>query len=183
MAEKTAVRPGLVAAIRQIMDENLTEQVEEQLALLPSPGSAPMEPGEAVEPGGKRGPGRPPGAKNKSTQDWVSYLQKRYRDPREFLAEAYNRPVQVLAAELNCDLLEAFKVQLISAKEMLPYVAQKQTTASDDGGKPPVPLAIYVSEQGASLVEAGARGDGNRMIVAEILPPIDKGKSDDNSDT
>ena len=184
--------PGLVAAIRATMQDSLISQTEQQLSLLPSPAAAMMEPsGEATDAeiaaGGARGRGRPPGAKNKSTTDWTKYILGRYRSPMEFLAEAYNRPVQALAAELKCNVLDALKVQMICAKELLPYLHQKQTTASDDGGKEPVPLAIMVSEQGAALVDAGARGDGMRVIAAEILPPdndeLGKGKDDDKSNT
>lgn len=161
---------GLLAAVRELMADHAGEMYEQQLALLPTPATERVEVPEAGEDGKRRGPGRPPGAKNKSTLDWARYIQARYRDPRLFLAETYNRPVEQLAKELDCSLLDAFRVQFMAAKEIAPYIASKMPTADDDGGKEIPSLALYVSDEGAKLIQASAQG-GARMIEGEVIQP------------
>lgn len=147
---------GLVTAIDLLMGldpAGTAARAAEQLALLPTP--AAVE--EAREP---RGPGRPPGARNRSTSEWVDYIANRYRDPRLFLAEAYSRPAEGLARELGCTRLEAFQLQVKAAEGLLPYMAQKQ------------PAAIQISAAGEiSLVlvapQATLEASGDTAIVIE----------------
>lgn len=112
--------------------------------------------GMALAKGARSGPGRPKGSKNKSSEEWAEYILNQYRSPLIFLAETYNRPVGLLAAELKCDRLEAFKIQLVAAKDLAPYVHQKQPQALELGGeKGLVPLVLGVSADftGAAVME------------------------------
>ncbi|MCF6216820.1 MAG: hypothetical protein L3J58_11705 [Emcibacter sp.] len=112
--------------------------------------------GMALAKGARSGPGRPKGSKNKSSEEWAEHILNQYRSPLIFLAETYNRPVGLLAAELKCDRLEAFKIQLAAAKDLAPYVHQKQPQALDLGGeKGLVPLVLGISADfsGASVME------------------------------
>ena len=110
-----------------------------------------------------RGPGRPKGSRNKRTDEWVDYLLRGRRPPLLVLAETYSRPVDQLADELSITKGEAFKLQLLAAKELAPYVHQKQ------------PLAIQVDERGVVrlVIEGGllgrreAAGEGKTAATGE----------------
>jgi len=99
-----------------------------------------------------RGPGRPKGSRNKRTDEWVDYLLRGRRPPLLVLAETYSRPVDQLAKELSITKGEAFKLQLLAAKELAPYVHQKQ------------PLAVQVDARGVvTLVIGGDLPGGGRV--------------------
>lgn len=100
--------------------------------------------------------GRPKGAVNKRTAVMRDYLLTRYPHPGEALAQAYSRPVEVLAAELGCSKLEAFQAQVRAAAELLPYIESK------------MPVAVAVDARGAiSLVIHGADGAAGAVIDAD----------------
>jgi hypothetical protein len=162
-------KEGLAAAVALLMPETGQTQGRaealaalrgEQLALLPSP--IAIEDAGADEDGARRaGPGRPPGSRNRSTNEWVDFIAARYRSPLLFLAEAYTRPAQQLAAELGCDRVEAFKLQVKAAETLAPYMHQKQ------------PLAVAISTEGEvtlMLVQpapAAPAQPGDRAILIE----------------
>jgi hypothetical protein len=145
----------------------------EQLPLLPA-ALAEATAAEAAGEVARRGPGRPPGARNRRTDEWVDYLLGRYRSPLVVLAETYSRPVEVLAAELGCTREDAFKIQIEAASRLAPYLHQKQ------------PLAVNVNAQGVVqlVIETAAmRGqisgaDGEFTIEAEIVE--NQGVGDDD---
>ena len=97
-----------------------------------------------------RGPGRPPGARNRRTDEWVDYLLARYRSPLIVLAEMYSRSVGELVKEVGCTKLEAIKLQIFAAEKLAPFVHQKQ------------PLAIQVDAHGVVrlVIEGGLPGGG-----------------------
>lgn len=112
------------------------------------------EAAKRVSPSG-RGRGRPPGAKNKNTEAWRNYLLSRYASPLEVLASIASRPLPDLMAELmeysdtkaltKTDyerVVELLKIQLGAAKELAPYLHQKQPMAIDTGDKGLVNLFI-----------------------------------------
>lgn len=80
---------------------------------------------------GESGPkgGRPAGARNRRTQEWVDFILRQYRSPLMVLAETYSRPVEELAHLLGCDRLEAFKAQQAAAIALAPYLHQRQPMA------------------------------------------------------
>lgn len=110
----------------------------QQLALLPLR-EVDADPENAEPVSTPRGAGRPPGAKNKSTKAWTEYILGRYSSPLVALAETYSRTVEDLAAALGLknpsfeQRLDLFKLQLQCAKELSPYVHQKQPLAIEGG--------------------------------------------------
>ena len=105
-----------------------------QLGLLPEAEGEPSSTASEGQGAGK--PGRPEGARNKRTEEWTSFILANYRSPLIFLAETYSRPAKVLAAEIGCDVDEALKIQVDAAKNLAPYVHQKQ------------PMAVQVDSRG-----------------------------------
>lgn len=132
-------------------------QRAEQLALLPTP-VAIEDATAAEEAAQRRGPGRPVGSKNKRTADWIDFILGRYRSPLLFLAETYSRPVEDLARELGCKPKEAFEIQVAAARDLAPYVHQKQ------------PMAVEVSSQGLVqlVIQTGLDAPGAVPIVGEV---------------
>jgi len=61
---------------------------------------APMPMPEAKGTSGPKG-GRPKGARNRSTEEWRSFVLSKYRSPLVFLAEMWSRTPAQLAAELG----------------------------------------------------------------------------------
>lgn len=96
---------------------------------------------------GHKGPGRPLGSKNKKSEEWAEYLLSQYRSPLVAMAEIYGRETAVLALELHCSLLEAFKLQLDAMKTLATYVHQRLpqlVTFGDD--ETLIPLEIVCSK-------------------------------------
>lgn len=138
-------------------------------ALLPAQQLGLLPDQEAATPAGEGGkrPGRPPGSVNKRTAEWVEYIEARYRSPLVFLAEAFNRPVGVLAAELGCEPLEAFKLQVDAAKNLAPYLHQKQPLAVQVDGKG----VVYLQLEDPNAPSDGAgRGGSAEPPILDIEP-------------
>lgn len=174
MKAKPGAKTGLQAAVALVIGGQPLPQGPRQLPLIPSGAvdeGAP-EPGEPE----KRGPGRPPGALNKSTEQMTAFLLRQYRSPLAVLAEIYSRSVVTLAQELNCDLLEAFKLQLVAAKELAPYVHAKQPVAVQVDGNGIVNLILADPSQMAAARQAH---DGI-VIQGEILPTIIHQQNEEN---
>jgi hypothetical protein len=149
---------GISAAVADILKTSvsLSDGDMREQATLPLIETGADAEGMALAKGARSRPGRPKGSKNKSSEEWAEYILNQYRSPLIFLAETYNRPVGLLAAELKCDRLEAFKIQMAAAKELAPYVHQKQPQAVDFGGeKGLVPLVLGISPDfsGAAVME------------------------------
>ena len=137
---------------------------DEQLALWPSAAELGIVGDE--ERAERRGPGRPAGSRNRTTEQFVQFIRANYRDPRLFLAEVYNRPVEELARQLGCKRDEALKLQITAANDLAPYVAQKQPLAVQVSAAGIVTLNILMP--GDPLPGAGAADDGY-VIEGEVL--------------
>lgn len=147
---------GMGAAVESVVDtQELPPNVlhGEQMPLLPL---ADPSKGTGQNAGGvdtQRGVGRPAGSKNKITKAWQDYLLGQYTSPLEVLASTMTRSVQDLAQALGYikyaadgvtmirnpspdELRECLKIQLSCAKELAPYLHQKQPQAVelDNGG-------------------------------------------------
>lgn len=94
----------------------------------------------------RRGPGRPPGAKNKRTTEWLSYLEHRYPSPLVTLAEMRSRPTAQLAEELGCKPMEAAALQVRCADIEAPYWH----------GKKPVDVRIEGTRPMLAMVDPAA---------------------------
>lgn len=131
----------------------------EQMALLPLPqGQARrVENGKVVTP--QRGVGRPKGAKNKNTKEWRDYLLSKYSSPLEMMAATMTRSVDDLAIDLGYTKLDddgrvlrratpeemkaCLSIQLSCAKELAPFVHQKQPQAIELGDQGLMTLNIF----------------------------------------
>lgn len=158
MANDTGPKLGLKAAVEKAQEETRELRQAEQLALLP----LAADDGEPAEDGGQapRGRGRPKGARNRRTEEMVDYLLSRHTSPLEFLATVYTRPVEVLAAEVECSKREALAMQIAAAEKLAPYLHQRQPTAVELDAKGEVHLVIGSLDGG----QAVAAGDGAVVI-------------------
>jgi len=146
--------------------------------------AAPM-PVEAAK--GQSGPkgGRPAGARNRSTDEWVRLFLSRHRAPMEVLGAIYSRPWQDLYTELQAEAdkhrrwrettaggyweviainpLDVLKLQSAAAQALLPYVHKQQARA------------VEVTESRRGLVILGdALGEADDAVTDDgglNLPP------------
>lgn len=151
----------IVKALQEEQAEAWREGAAEQLALIPT--DRPAADPQAVKEARKGG--RPAGALNKKTQEMLAYLKSRYTHPLQGLAEAWSRPVAVLAAELGCDLVKAYELQLEAMKASLPYWASKQPVAVSLESKGVVQLVIGE----IALGQDGGEGEGSIIIDGTIV--------------
>lgn len=172
--------------------------VAAQLPLLPAGDDGGEALRRAVE--GPRGPGRPAGSPNKRTEAVVEYMLARYRSPLEALAGIYSKPVGDLAAELAelvggsrpswSQILELLRLQIAAAKELAPYLHQKQPTAVEVEGSGAIPIGIFLSPEAATGLEHALQGDAltidatisgseeNQEVSAERAAELDNGDLD-----
>jgi hypothetical protein len=160
-----------------------------QLPLLPLSQSVPA-PADGEETGpAARGAGRPKGAQNRSTAAWRDFILSRYQSPLIALAETFSRPLADIARELGFivdgdaetgrkakpeEMLELLKVQLQCAKELAPYVHQRQPLAIDGGDKGLINLVINAGGATAAQVEDAGVMD---LHFVEIEPEQNQGVS------
>lgn len=115
-----------------------------------------------------RGRGRPPGSRNKSTEDWSRFLLTRYRSPLIGLAEIAQATPAALQQELGgapdsegkggVTLPECLRIIMSAQQALAPYLHQKQPTALDAGGAGLFTLVI----------EGGGGSDGGEGV--RIIP-------------
>ena len=176
---KTGMAAAIEAAIAAA-GRGLDLPQELQLPLLP----AGEDGDEAADPAeqGRRGPGRPPGARNKRTADMVAYLERRYSSPLEALALVYSRNIKVLAAEMGLttptfdQLVELLKLQIIAADKLAPYLHSKKPVSVEVSSRGVVQLVV--EKHGAKALpfdDAGGR-------VIDLVPvTVNKSENDDNA--
>lgn len=120
----------------------------------------------AAGPEGKRGPGRPKGARNKATAAWTEFILASGPSPLQFLAEVYRRPTYELAAALGCKLVEAMEIQIRAATQLAPYLHQRQPQALQvDGAGPALVLTVNLGAEPSQAVS----GDEVLRLAGEIV--------------
>ncbi len=174
MAE--ASKSGIKTAVETIA---AGEPPLEPVTQLPLPIAGDLRDDEAMTAAAeavRRGPGRPPGARNRSTEEWRNYLLQRYRSPLIALAELYSRDVRQLARELGNEhptfdqLVKLLQVQVEAATDLMPYLHSKQPLAVQVDAKGVVQLVIEASPEAAALLAPARRnGDGSVLIEGEVL--------------
>lgn len=120
----------------------------------------------AIKPPAPRGPGRPPGTPNRSSQRMRDYLAARgYRDPMEFLAAIVTMDEREIV-KLGIKPVDALSLQLRAADALLPYVHQRmpaQVEVKHEGARPlmvVMPVSNPEQYQGDSAkVVNGSHGD------------------------
>ena len=161
---KTALR-NLEADDRLRMETAALEDFD-QLPLLPM--VATEAPVSAADDAAVAGAGRPPGRRNRRTQEWTDYILSRYRSPLEVLAETYSTPTPTLSRRLRCSFKEAFTFQLQAARELAPYLHQKQPVAVTVDGKGMLQLMICATPEMAAMVNQ-ATDDYAGALEIEVM--------------
>lgn len=122
-------------------------------------------------PAPPRSPGRPKGARNKSSQQLLAAVQALGADPAMSLVRTYSMDVKALSRKLGCEPLEALKVQVDAMKAVLPYVRSR------------APQEHHVKGENVTLVLGALQVDdpdaGLGGAVAGIGPVLDLPPADD----
>ena len=152
----------------------------EQLPLLPDMRPKPDPDRQEAEVSGERGPGRPPGARNKRTQKMVEYITNHYGSPLDRLAQLYSADPAELAKKYKIKIEHALELMKSAAVAALPYVEQKRPISVDIEGKGTFQLIIGDVGQG-DLDQANEEGfsvviDAQAELVED--DEKDQGKSD-----
>jgi hypothetical protein len=151
MTDRAAVQM-VAGAVRDAVAEQLDAD-ERQLGLFGSPATEAGRVllGDRV----RRGPGRPPGSRNKRDEVTVRHLLQRYRDPRAVALERIQMHPADLAAWLGCTLAEADDKQRLWAAAVLPFLAARITPEVLHDNRQVVHLTINEAPV-ASAESAGA---------------------------
>jgi hypothetical protein len=163
---------GVEAVVDQAVKSAEPAPAAAQLALpglpLAAQGEAARDPAAGGEPGKS---GRPKGALNRRTEEFVEYILSRYRSPLVGLAETYSRSVADLASELGCTKLEAFQLQQAAMVNLAPYLHQKLPQAVQIDGKGLVAVSIVDPVQLARMATGEAEAGDGLVIGGKLLPP------------
>lgn len=181
--EADRAKQGLKTAVAELHDPSVPPpgcEEGEQLPLLPLEGAGVGAP-EGAE---KRGRGRPPGAKNMNTEQWRNFILSRHRSPLEALAQTYNLPLEQLGRHLGIQgrltfdqAVELLKLQITAAKELAPYVHQKQPLAIDGGSGGLIQLVINNQQ-----VTAATGKDALPQAIEILNMPIEENQLLTDSD-
>ena len=116
-----------------------------------------------------RGPGRPPGSRNRRTVQWAEFLLSRYASPLEVLAQMTVASVAELKAQLGCSALEAYQEKRHAAVALAPFLHQRQ------------PLALNLTERKVVYLtiqhETGPIGQDPDSVTLEARVVRDQGLS------
>lgn len=116
---------------------------EAAAASAPAPAEQPELLGGLPAP---RAGGRPKGAGNRSTREWVRFLIETKGSPLEELLRIGFSDLEALQREIGAGTrLEAFDRRLTALREALPYLHQKLPQAIQVEGAPLVAVQIAVS--------------------------------------
>lgn len=103
-----------------------------QLSLIEQPGETAEQALERFE---QRRAGRPPGARNKRTEDWMEFLDATSSHPLIHLSKTADKLPEDLAKELGCTKLEAHNIIQAAQTALLPYRAQRLPQSVELNGK------------------------------------------------
>lgn len=125
----------------------------------------------------KRGPGRPPGSRNKRTEDWRRFLDSQYTSPLEWLSRQFTVSTEWLACELGVKPSEAFELQVKCAIAALPYREQKLPMAVDVTNKASLTLIIEEPKDADPAHDWSAASDDSMVIDIQLADGESDGKS------
>lgn len=120
MAEKTGAAAVVAEALDQAVDQAADQSDGPQVETLDGQGWLLDTP-----PARPRSPGRPKGARNKSSQQLLAAVQALGADPAMALVRLYSMDTLALAKKLGCEPLEAVREQRQAAVAVLPYVRSR----------------------------------------------------------
>lgn len=175
---------GLSAALKMLGAAGHVDVNDDQPDMFEADAPLPL-PISRPEP--KSGAGRPPGARNRSTEEWARFLLNQGRSPLTVLQQLYSRPTEELVDQLQAmadkhksyvetkdggrwervaiNPLDVLKMQRDAAIALAPYVHKKQ------------PLAIEVDERRLGITIIGDLGGdlgGDEDGLALTLAPIEE---------
>lgn len=101
----------------------------------------------------RQGPGRPPGAQNLTTREFRNWLLGKGISPLSSLMRYAIIPPDMLAAELGCSRVEAFREWRILQTELAPYLHAKLAFVDDAGQA--VPFIQFIVAGQAITVNSG----------------------------
>lgn len=131
----------------------------------------------------ERKAGRPKGAKNKSTKEWVDYFLSTVKEsPLIFLGRLYAQETKALARKIQCKREDALKLQISAANAVLPYVHQKQPIAIETGGDELPTIQIFASPTVYQQINNGANQVKREIIVDGIASTTAEEISLNNND-
>ena len=148
---------GAVRDLAMLPDAEQLELIRDELA--------DRSPAAAVIEHRRRGRGRPPGALNRRNQKFREFVLSQHSHPGLALARIYDRPTELLAAELGSTLYEAAKLQKDAAAELLPYIEGKAPISVDIRRRNDVVLIM----PGAGMAEAEIEALASAVDDAEEI--------------
>lgn len=116
--------------------------------------------------------GRPAGAINKKTVQLRQYLAGMgFRDPALVLAQTYSMPLEKMAAILDCDRHDAYKMQMNAAEALMPYLHGKMPlkVEVDDKPMPVVVLNMHTNAVEQRHEAARLNGQVKAMSIGAVL--------------
>jgi hypothetical protein len=115
-----------------------------------------------IPPAARSGPkgGRPAGARNRRTEEWVSYLLGRYRSPLVFLLETYSRTPAQLAEQMQ--LYKFHEGELVKDADGNPVLATGE--AADIQVKAAIAALPYLHQRLPQAIEVKATSRGLLLI-------------------
>lgn len=120
--------------------------------LVGSAGPIALAPDDAEDGGelvqGDRRVGRPPGARNKSTEAWRRFVLGIGGSPLQALARVYGADPRELAAYLGCKPVEALEKILQAARVALPYLHSPMPTDVRIEGKGAMAFGVFMARPG-----------------------------------
>lgn len=119
----------------------------------------------ASEAASEKRQGRPPGSRNRRTEDWAAYLSLRYGHPLERLAQLAAADPRQLASQLGMKTGDLLGRQIEALKALVPYVAS------------PMPQKVQVTGKGALLIgiaPAGGMASGDHLVTDDPLAALDR---------
>jgi hypothetical protein len=130
--------------------------------------------------------GRPPGARNKSTEEWRAFMHRQYRSPLLFLADLVSLDPKALRDKVmqadrdagvkrEISLMDVLQLQRQAAEALAPYLHRKQPIAIDAGEGQPLPY-INMIVAGAEVLGQhwGQGADKAKEFEPRPLPAEDE---------
>lgn len=111
-------------------------------------------PPEARREPGK--PGRPPGSRNKRSEDWARFILSRFKSPLVVLAEIASADLGRIAQELEVEPATALGIKMRAAESLAPYLHEKRPQAVElpDGAGLTVVIQTGEAQQAGRTIEA-----------------------------
>jgi hypothetical protein len=181
-------RNPLMTPTRLALVAQRTEELEDEEPTLDLLGLPAIEKSANLSRAGR---GRPPGARNRSTREWLDYLSRKYGSPLEVLAQMARAPTDQLARELGCTRLEAYVQKRHAAESLAPFLHPRLSSVElYPPGHPagPPSLLSLTPQDWAEIPDAvaevsDAAESPPEAVAARTMSPENPVGDDDNVET